>query len=145
MSRRNCAPSKWIFLLSLSDLRGGGCSWSLRGFGRGNCLFLPISIRQNRQKPVVLPAQIEKWPHGWIFARTNRKLARTERQSARTDRIFVARREKWPHGTISRVWEPIFARTEGLWLPPKASGSCARPIWGLKRLCRDVATPERFT
>src|ERR1035437_7074627 len=73
---------------------------------QGNCLFLPISIRQNRQKPVVLPAQIEKWPHGWIFARTNRKLARTERQSARTDRIFVARREKWPH-------ETIFVRTEG--------------------------------
>jgi len=82
---------------------------------------LPISIRQNRQKPVVLPAQIEKWPHGWIFARTNWKLARTERQSARTDRIFIARRKKWPH-------ETIFVRTEGLWLPPKASGSCARPI-----------------
>jgi len=32
-----------------------------------------------------LPAQIEKWPHGWIFARTEGKEARTERPIARTD------------------------------------------------------------
>src|ERR1035437_10802430 len=51
MSRRKCAPSKWIFLLSLSDLRGGGCSWSLRGLGRGKCLFLPTGNDPERVKP----------------------------------------------------------------------------------------------
>jgi hypothetical protein len=62
-------------------------------------------ISQKALKKAFLPAQIEKRPHGWNFARTERKLSRTNSQSVRTDRIFVARTEKGPH-------EAIFGRTE---------------------------------
>jgi hypothetical protein len=59
-----------------------------------------MRIRQNLPKFGFFRAQIEKWPHRWIFARTDGKLARTERQSVRTNLIFAAQMGKWPHGTI---------------------------------------------
>jgi hypothetical protein len=48
--------------------------------------FLPTCKRQT-------PAQIEKWPHGLIFARTDGKLPRTDSQIVRTNRKTRARRE----------------------------------------------------
>jgi hypothetical protein len=68
-------------------------------------------------------AQIEKWPHGWDFARTDGKLARTKRQMSRTERIFAARMGKPAHGTEVAShglpeWlrEANFARTNRFWV-----------------------------
>jgi hypothetical protein len=103
----------------------------------------------------VLAAQIEKWPHGLIFVRTDGKLARTERQIARTNRKTRARTAKSParsqkrpheeanvpHGLTNRRWEAKNGRTDGitgLFVPligiasrrkGVASGQMAVAIW----------------
>lgn len=118
MSRRKCAPSKWIFLLSLSDLRGGGCSWSLRGFGRGNCLFLPTGNDPGRVKPgffVFLttfcrsngfPRSIRRLPRlVRSLPRCVRRLPRTLRQLPRIvrNRPRTVRRRPRPNRQAPRV------------------------------------------
>jgi hypothetical protein len=81
--------------------------------------FLPTCKRQTL-------AQIEKWPHGLIFARTDGKSPRTERQIVRTDRKTRARTAKSParsqkrphaaanapHGPKNRSWEAKNGRTD---------------------------------
>src|ERR1035437_9552662 len=76
--------------------------------------FLPARTGSWLARNGKVPAQIEFSSHGGKMAARNDFCPHGGKDS--------------PHGSVSRVWKPIFVRTEGLWLPPKASGSCARPI-----------------
>ena len=91
-----------------------------------NCRFLNTSRRQIPSKNSIFIAQIEKWPHRWVFARTDGKRSRTERQSVRTDRIIAARTGKSPHGTN-------FARTQREIARTGQFRGCGKRFWRARR------------
>jgi hypothetical protein len=77
--------------------------------------FEPTYVGCYGQKPLktgLFRAQTGYLPHRWIYARTDGKLARTERPIARTDRIIAARTGKWPHGTTFQRTELKLFRTD---------------------------------